>query len=126
MHNELCPCGSQHSYSDCCEPIHKDLRSAQSAESLMRARYSAFTKGLVDFLYDSFHPSTRRFQNKRDIQLWATQSKWMQLEIVKASQHTVEFRAHYLNNDLEVEVHHEKSNFKQVQDIWYYIDGKLV
>lgn len=92
----------------------------------MRARYCAFCKGLIDFLYNTFHSTTRRWQQKKDIERWATENKWMQLEIVNVTRDAVEFRAHFLNKDLHVEIHHEKSYFKQVQGIWYYMDGNIV
>ncbi|WP_262708593.1 YchJ family protein [Sphingobacterium psychroaquaticum] len=122
----LCGCSSEKPYSDCCAPIHQDLREATTAESLMRARYCAFTKGLIDFLYNSFHPTTRRFQQKAAIAQWASANKWMQLEVLRATETTVEFKAHYLNANGEVEIHHEKSTFKRTQGIWYYVDGRLL
>lgn len=121
----ICPCGSSHEYSACCELIHLNQATAETAEQLMRARYSAFVLQEIDFLYASFHPTTRRFQNKNEIQAWATQNKWMQLEIIKTTTNTVEFKAHYLDTDFIPQVHHEKSNFKQLQNIWYYVDGRL-
>lgn len=123
---ENCPCGSNKTYFDCCNRIHTNLKNATSAEELMRARYSAFVKLNIEFIYDSFHPTTRRFQNKKDIEIWAKENKWMQLEIIKSTESTVEFKAHYLGPDLEVNVHHEKSKFKLVQNCWYYYDGRIL
>lgn len=121
-----CNCGSGREYEGCCQPIHQDLKKAETAEQLMRARYCAFTLLLIDFLYDSFHPDTRRFQQKKAIEAWARENKWMQLEVIAHSKNTVEFRAHFLNAALDPEVHHEKSNFKQQHGIWYYLDGLLL
>ncbi len=121
----LCNCGSSLPYADCCSKVHSNLAAAKTAEQLMRARYTAFTLQLIDFLYDSFHPSSRRYQSKQDIRQWAQANKWMQLEIIQASTHTVEFRAHYLDAQFQTAVHHEKSNFKKVQGLWYYVDGQL-
>lgn len=119
-----CPCGNPKEYIDCCEKVHKDLKEAQTAEMLMRARYSAFVVLNIDFLYDTFHPSTRSFQIKRDIEAWAKECKWMQLEILKATVDTVEFKAYYMDMDLNTHVHHERSNFKQFQGSWYFVDGE--
>jgi len=87
-------------------------------------RYSAFVTQQIDFLYDTFHPSTRRFQNKQAIGQWAQDNKWMQLAILKSTLHTVEFEAHYLDPQMEVHIHHEKSTFKKQGDLWYYVDGR--
>ena len=124
--SEKCPCGNAQTYKDCCYQIHSNQRIALTAEELMRSRYSAFVKHEINFIFNTFHPSTRRFQNKKDIEKWAKESKWMQLEIIKSTTNTVEFKAHYLDQNLDVQIHHEKSAFKQVQDIWYYVDGKIM
>jgi len=121
-----CECGSNRSYTDCCFLIHQDIGNAKTAEQLMRARYTAFTRSLIDFLYDSFHPDSRGFQNKKDIETWARENKWMHLEILNLRGDTVEFQAHYLNKQFEPEVHHEKSRFKKSLGIWYYLDGELI
>ncbi len=121
---QLCPCGSGNPYSACCQQIHLSHANATTAEALMRARYSAFVVQHIDFLYSTFHPSTRRFQNKQAIGQWARENKWMQLTILKSTPHTVEFEAHYLDPQMEVQVHHEKSTFKKQGDLWYYVDGR--
>jgi len=123
---QLCPCGSNKFYEKCCSLIHQDYKKAESAEQLMRARYAAFVVHDIDFIYNTFHPSTRRFQNKKDIESWARESKWMQLEVIKATTNTVEFKAHYLDSNMNIQIHHEKSNFKQVQNVWFYVDGKIL
>lgn len=121
-----CPCGNNKDYTDCCQKIHLDQKKALSAEMLMRSRYTAFVKHDIEFLYNSFHTSTRRFQNKKEIEQWAVESKWMHLEILNTSNNTVEFKAHYLDPNLELQIHHEKSNFKEEQGIWHYVDGKIL
>ncbi|WDF70588.1 YchJ family metal-binding protein [Sphingobacterium oryzagri] len=123
---EHCPCGSGKPYYACCKLVHQALAAAQTPEQLMRARYAAFSLGLIDFLYDSFHPDTRRFQRKVDIQRWAHENKWMQLEVREASAQTVTFKAHFLDAQLQPTVHHEKSTFKKFQGKWYYYDGRLL
>lgn len=121
-----CPCGSERDFVHCCALIHTGQQKASTAELLMRARYSAFVVANIDFLYNSFHPSTRRFQSKQDIESWATANSWVSLEIVKSTVQTVEFRAHYKDEDGVVRVHHEKSNFKELQGNWYYVEGRLI
>ncbi|MBL1409351.1 YchJ family protein [Sphingobacterium faecale] len=122
----VCYCGSAKDFENCCSLIHSASLSASSAEILMRARYSAFVVGDVSFLYNTFHPSTRRYQSKQDIKNWSTQNKWLKLEIINSTQNTVEFRASYKDQANVQHVHHEKSNFKELQGQWYYIDGRLI
>ena len=40
----LCPCGSEKIYTECCEPLIKGDRVAETAEALMRSRYTAHAK----------------------------------------------------------------------------------
>lgn len=121
-----CPCGTALEFDDCCAKVHLNLDHARSAEMLMRARYSAFVVHNIDFLYTTFHPSTRRFQSRGDIQSWANECKWMHLEIVSSSANKVEFKAHYMDLAMNVHVHHEKSNFEKIENNWYYVDGILI
>lgn len=121
-----CPCGSNNEFGLCCESIHQNPALAQNAEQIMRARYSAFVVQNIDFLFNTFHPTNRRFQSKQEIKNWALENKWMQLEIIETSTQTVTFKAHYLDPDFETQIHYEKSNFRQLNNIWYYVDGKIL
>ncbi|MCA5005771.1 zinc chelation protein SecC [Sphingobacterium sp. WQ 366] len=123
---ENCPCGSSKSYIECCNSIHANPKNANSAEELMRSRYCAFVKLNIEFIYDTFHPNTRRFQSKKDIENWAKENKWMHLEVLKSTDTTVEFKAHYLDVNLDVKVHHEQSTFKRTQNCWFYLDGRIL
>ena len=55
-----CPCGRPRAYATCCGRWHAgpDALQAPTAEDLMRSRYSAFALGLLDYLRDTWHPST--------------------------------------------------------------------
>lgn len=124
--NTICHCGNSLPYENCCKKIHLDQKEAKTAEQLMRARYSAFVVQDIDFLYTSFHSETRKLQNKIEIARWAKESKWMQLRILFSNSNMVEFEAHYLDSELNLQIHHERSTFKQVDGIWYYADGKFI
>ena len=54
-----CPCGGGE-YSRCCGPLHRQERRAETAEQLMRSRYSAFAKGEVDYLLHTPQPPHSR------------------------------------------------------------------
>ncbi len=118
-----CPCGSDIEKDKCCVLIHNDISLACTAEQLMRARYTAYTMHHIDFIYESFHPTTRRFQDKIEIKYWAQENRWTGLEIINFTKNTVEFKAHYLDKESNPCVHHEKSTFKEFQKKWYYLDG---
>lgn len=69
------------------------------------------------------HSSTRCHHNKKDILTWSKENNWIKLEIIKASENTVEFKAYYMDNRLQNHIHHEKSAFKKEGDSWFYVDG---
>ena len=52
-----CPCGGP-AYATCCGPFIDGAAVPQTAEQLMRSRYSAYTRGLEDYLRATWHPST--------------------------------------------------------------------
>jgi len=122
---KLCPCGLKQTYENCCKLIHQDHSQASSAELLMRARYTAFTMQLVDFIYDTFHHKSKKSQHKKDIAEWAASNKWMKLEIILSKEITVEFKAYYLNQLSQLEVHHEISTFTKENETWYYVSGEF-
>jgi len=117
-----CPCGSGLDYGHCCGPLHGGA-SAQSAEALMRSRYSAYALGLADYLADSWHPDTRpegRIESP---------VKWVGLEIVSTDQGgpddaegEVEFCAYFLEGE-RLEALCERSRFLRHQGRWVYLDG---
>ncbi len=53
--NAPCPCGSTHSYSDCCK-IYHDGAPIPNALAMLRARYSAHCLMLIDFVLNTVHP----------------------------------------------------------------------
>jgi SEC-C motif-containing protein len=50
QNSELCPCGSGKTYRDCCQLYHAQKGGAETAEDLMRSRYSAYVFGNEAYL----------------------------------------------------------------------------
>ncbi len=67
----LCPCGSGRSHAECCLPIIRGERMAQTPEALRRARYSAFCNQEVAFLTTSLHPDHRHAHDAAASRRWA-------------------------------------------------------
>jgi SEC-C motif-containing protein len=124
---EVCACGLNYSYENCCRKAHKSLSSIITAEQLMRSRYVAFTKADGDYLMKSHHSSTRPLSEKKSIVKWAKSVKWLKLEILNKSlgqkndnEGTVEFKAYY--KDLRgVQFIHENSKFIREKGTWTYL-----
>ena len=128
MPESLCPCGSQLSYQQCCQPIISGSQAASSAEQLMRSRFSAFSLKEVDYLMQSWAGQKRVETERSALQQWCEQTKFIRLDIIDhydgshPCQAFVEFKATYLFNN-KFEVLHETSEFIQAQNRWFYLDG---
>ena len=125
MIQNKCYCGLEKIFQDCCEPIIKGIQKAPTAESLMRSRYSAYATHQADYLLESTHISERKYYSRSEILLWATCNQWLQLEILKSTETTVEFKAYFLDSKLQKQIHHEFSTFKLENGSWFYVDGKF-
>lgn len=127
-----CPCGSGASFADCCEPIISGAQNAETAEQLMRARYSAYTKVATDFIFESTHPDHRKGYDHEGTKTWAEKSEWQCLEIIstqaggpKDATGEVEFIARFRENGVP-RTHHECGHFIRENDCWYFTDGSIV
>jgi SEC-C motif-containing protein len=127
----LCPCYSARSYADCCEPVATAARPAATAEELMRARYSAYAKGTIEFIISSTHPDRRSECDEKAIRLWSANSEWTGFEIVSTengsaadSEGSVEFIARFTEDRIKKTLH-ETAMFKRIDGNWYYVDGSI-
>lgn len=127
-----CPCGSGSAYSECCEPIIKGSQPAETAEKLMRARYSAYVGVEMDFVFETTHPDQRGDYDHKGTREWAENSGWQGLEIIstrnggtKDSTGEVEFIARFLEKETPRE-HHELAKFKRENGLWLFTDGAMV
>ncbi|MES2475209.1 MAG: YchJ family metal-binding protein [Verrucomicrobiota bacterium] len=126
----LCPCKSRLTYAACCEPFHLNRAKPDTAEQLMRSRYSAYFFRLVDYLVSTTHPDKRDANLKSLIEESIYQVNWRFLTIVGTSKGQkgdktgkVEFIAEYFEDEQPHELH-ERSRFKRHKGDWKYFDGK--
>ena len=117
----LCPCGSGDQFGSCCLPMHVSERQAETAEQLMRSRYSAYVVGDGDYVWRTWHPRTR------PPEITDFTVTWTRLEIVDCvdgergdSAGEVEFRAYHRAGVL-----HERSRFAVRGGRWCYLDGEI-
>jgi SEC-C motif-containing protein len=128
---ELCPCGSNLAYSECCEPFITAKKNASTAEQLMRARYTAYAKQSIDYILTTTLEEKRSECDERAIQNWSSKSIWHQLEILSTkkggpddNEGLVEFIAHFTESGIRKNLH-EKGVFKKVDGNWFYVDGEI-
>ena len=129
---EKCFCGSDKVFKECCSQFLDHKKFPETALELMRSRYSAFSKGDIEYIYDSHHPDTRKEVNKEEISAWSKHSKWLGLNIIKTEKGgktdnvgTVEFLCIYEIESRKME-HHEKASFRKTDGRWYFFDGEIL
>lgn len=121
--SELCPCGSTKDFDQCCAPLFAG-QPAASPEALMRSRYTAFTKGNMDYLASTLAPEALEGFSIEDSRTWSEQAQWQGLDVRKAEGDSVEFVAHFKMSG-KPHYHHELATFRQVDGQWKYVDGVL-
>ncbi len=163
---QICPCQIHPSasaisspllYKDCCRPYHDSLGNegiekgnegiekvvgarAETAERLMRTRYSAFVLVKPDYIVKTTLPAQQSLLDIHAIESWAKETNWAGLEIVAhtpklGKRHAqVEFKAYFNTKDNagdlaeKVQAHHELSAFVKVTGKanndarWYFLD----
>lgn len=121
---QACPCGSGKNYAACCGRFIEEGMVPQSAEELMRSRYSAYVVKNEDYLKATWHATTRPSEPV----LQEDGGKWLGLEVRRhvpaGDSATVEFVARY---KMAGRAHrmHEISNFVREDGRWYYVDGSF-
>ena len=127
--NPQCPCGNSESFESCCGPYLNGQKIPDSAEKLMRSRYTAYTQANVDYIKSTLAPESQLDFDAASTQKWAKQSKWLGLKIHSASggpndkKGTVEFTATYKEKNQTLE-HHEVSQFRKNEaGHWLFLSG---
>ena len=122
-----CPCCSGKSYEECCKPFHTNEKFPPIAEVLMRSRFSAFAIPNGEYLMETTLPSKRKLHNKEDLQNWGEMNQWTKLEIIQnPTLNQVEFKAYYKDEKGKMQLHHELSDFEQIDNRWFYVTGKFL
>jgi SEC-C motif-containing protein len=115
-----------------CLPFLEGQKRPETAEELMATRYVAYTRVAVDYLLSTHDPKTRSQADRKAIETWAKSASWQGLEIVST------VRGSAQDNDGEVEFiaryelegspheHHEKAEFRRIDGVWFFVDGKVV
>ncbi len=104
----------------------------QTAEELMRARYLSYVHQEIDYIMDTLAPESRDDTDRENAEQWAKRSEWLGLEILSTDKGgkddtvgQVEFKAHYSIDEKQL-MHHERANFRKIDEQWYFTNGDLV
>ncbi|MBC7742310.1 MAG: YchJ family protein [Bdellovibrionaceae bacterium] len=125
-----CPCQSTQEFSSCCEPYLKGSAKPDTAEKLMRSRYSAYAKADIEYIRKTLAPESRTDFDIKSTREWAQQAQWKGLQILSTElggpndkKGTVEFTATYEYKGEGLD-HHEVAQFrKNENDEWLFVEG---
>ena len=120
---QSCPCGGAR-YESCCGRFIDIGETPQTAEQLMRSRYSAYVLRNEPYLKATWHPSTRPSEAVAQ----DDDTKWLGLDVKKhvpaGNEATVEFVARYKIGGRAHRLH-EVSRFVREDGKWFYVDGSF-
>lgn len=131
---EVCPCGggdSKLAYTQCCQPFHHGAAAVPDGLSLLKARYSAYARGLADYVVKTTHPENPDFEDSLKALAEETCSKLkfykldiMDYDILNDQESYVTFRVNYGLPNGERRVMEERSRFVCEGDKWLFRDGQ--
>lgn len=111
--------------------MHAGLQTANTAEALMRSRYSAFAKGLAKYLLRTRAPAMREDSDLAELKALLSHTQWLSLKIIDTELGQaqdqigeVEFIASYVSQGQPGQLH-ERSRFVKDGEQWYYLDGDI-
>ena len=124
-----CRCHSRKQEKRCCGPFHAG-RPAPTPLALMRSRYSAFAKGLVDYVIATTDPDGPQWEPDRNawrasLQATCRATRYTGLDILEAPPSDgdtgeVTFRAH-LSVAGQDRTFVERSAFRRIGERWHYV-----
>lgn len=128
----LCPCQSGLDFAQCCLPYLNESKTPQTAETLMRARYSAYHQMDIHFIRRTMKPpASLKFSSKK-AKIWARSVIWQKLCILGTQEGNINdtvgwvtFQAHYKEAGKH-QVIEERSRFEKQDGRWYYVDVEQV
>jgi SEC-C motif domain protein len=120
-----CLCGSGIEYGQCCGQFHSGEKLADTAEALMRSRFTAYAMNNTDYILATWQTQVQQ----EKLNFGEENIAWQRLEIIDTkkgglndTKGIVEFKAFYQNNG-EDYLLHEISRFAKSNGRWFYIDG---
>jgi SEC-C motif-containing protein len=127
-----CACGIGESTETHCLPIIRRKQKAETAEALMRARYTAYALGEVDFIMDTHTPEAAKDVDRKSTEAWSKNSNWLGLEVLKTEgggpddeTGIVEFVARYKIKNVALD-HRERAKFEKRGSQWLFADAEQI
>jgi len=128
--SRLCPCTSKLTYEKCCEPFLTGKEVPQSAEQLMRSRFTAYALKRANYLVETTAPEKREELDVEDLGRYCRAVTCISLKILsrqaggpKDETGVVIFHASLQINGKRM-LHRERSTFRREDGRWFYVDGE--
>lgn len=131
--NAPCPCGSGTKFKRCCRAIHQGT-PAPTPEALMRARYSAYATGAVEFVLATTDPQGPQFEPDRaawarSVESFCSGTEFLGLEVLEAEAEgergVVAFRVQLTQRGADASFG-ERSAFVRRDGAWLYHSGQPI
>jgi SEC-C motif domain protein len=123
--NLPCPCGSGKIINSCCGQFISEKNKPETAEQLMRSRYTAYVMKEKDYILKTWHSSSRPKKFKLDINI-----EWIGLQIIDVTEGALEnskgsvfFEASYRFQNSLYTIR-ENSRFVKEDNSWLYLHGE--
>lgn len=132
-----CVCGSDKEYEKCCQPFHLGSQNPETAEALMRSRFSAFCKANADYLLSTHLSQPNDSKTRQELAENFKKVRWLGLRVIESREDgdtgQVEFAAFFtdklsgtetLPSAMQPQQLHELSSFEKHNGKWFYTEGK--
>lgn len=130
LQNIACPCGSGKMYSSCCGEFHHGNKLPETAEKLMRSRYTAFSLNNLSYIQDTMQGNAAKKFSEPETNEDQSSHELLGLDVTrqyidkKNPHHAfVEFRVLH-QFEKKFDVTQELSEFSRINGKWFYVDGK--
>ncbi|HNX93616.1 MAG TPA: YchJ family metal-binding protein [Holophaga sp.] len=125
-----CPCTSKRPFDACCAPFLSGQKAPETAEQLMRSRFSAYAMLRADYLVDTTAEAEREKLDVDELARYCRAVKCISLKVLKTEgggaqdeTGTVLFHASLQINGRRM-LHRELSQFVRENGRWVYLDGE--
>ncbi|MDR3673070.1 MAG: YchJ family metal-binding protein [Holophaga sp.] len=125
-----CPCSSKLTYDRCCEPYLNGKKQPETAEILMRSRFTAYAMGKADYLAATTAAAEREKLDVEELGRYCRAVRCISLKVLSTEgggpldeTGVVVFHAKLLINGKRM-LHWERSRFVREEGRWAYLDGE--
>lgn len=122
---QTCPCGQNRPLEACCGPFLEGQSQPETAEQLMRSRFSAYATGNIDYVCE-----TEENPNRDTIENWAGSTSFKRLRVLSTEKGGAEDETGTVTFEADFETkgqpgtHRETSQFRKVEGRWIFVRGQ--